>query len=144
MDTESRGFPRGDIRVSDAERDRALGELSEHFQTGRLTQDEFDERSGLALKARTGGDLDALFGDLPRRPSVPETRFTGVTADPGPGPGAPGRTGRVPVLRVVIPLAILAIIAGNLFGAHHGHGTFSWLLPVVVLGLIFARMARRR
>ena len=66
MDTGTRGFPRGDIRVSDAERDQAIAELSEHFQAGRLTQDEFDDRSGRALQARTGTDLGGLFGDLPR------------------------------------------------------------------------------
>jgi len=44
MDTGTRGFPRSDIRVSDAERDQAIAELSEHFQAGRLTQDEFDDR----------------------------------------------------------------------------------------------------
>ena len=36
MDTDARGFPPGDLRVSDAERDRALSELSEAYQAGRL------------------------------------------------------------------------------------------------------------
>ena len=70
MDMDSRSFPHGDIRVSDAERDRAIAELSEHFQSGRLTQDEFAERSGKALEARTGNDLSQLFTDLPRRPDA--------------------------------------------------------------------------
>ena len=35
MDTS---FPAGDLRVSDADRDRAVSELSEHFQVGRLTE----------------------------------------------------------------------------------------------------------
>ena len=54
MSTQARGFPSGEMRASDADRDLALAELSEHFQTGRLTQEEFDERSGRALRARTG------------------------------------------------------------------------------------------
>jgi len=40
MDT-SKSFPTGGIRVSDADRDQAIAELSEHFQAGRLTQEEF-------------------------------------------------------------------------------------------------------
>ncbi len=35
MDTDARGFPAGDLRVSDSDRDRALSELSEAFQIGR-------------------------------------------------------------------------------------------------------------
>jgi Domain of unknown function (DUF1707) len=65
MDTGARGFPPGDLRVSDAERDRALSELSEAYQAGRITADEFDRRSTLALTARTGEELTAPLADLP-------------------------------------------------------------------------------
>ena len=43
MDTPIRNYQRGDIRASDAERDQAVAELSEHYQSGRLTLEEFDE-----------------------------------------------------------------------------------------------------
>jgi hypothetical protein len=65
MAADARGFPRGDLRVSDADRDRALSELTEAFQAGRITADEFDQRSGQALGARTGKQLTALLADLP-------------------------------------------------------------------------------
>jgi Domain of unknown function (DUF1707) len=65
MDTEGRGFPLGDLRVSDAERDRAVSELSEAFQAGRITLEEFDRRSTQALRARTGRELIATVADLP-------------------------------------------------------------------------------
>lgn len=58
-------YPVGDLRVSDADRDRALGELTEAFQAGRITADEFDQRSGQALSARTGNELTLLLADLP-------------------------------------------------------------------------------
>jgi hypothetical protein len=51
--------------VSDADRDRALSELSAAFQAGRITADEFEQRSGQALAARTGKELTALLADLP-------------------------------------------------------------------------------
>lgn len=65
MDTDARGFPAGDLRVSDAERDRALSELSEAYQSGRITAGEFDRRSTQALSARTGKELTAPLADLP-------------------------------------------------------------------------------
>ncbi len=58
MDTTN-GFPSGGIRVSDADRDQAIAELSEHFQAGRLTQEEYEERSGLRCRPGQG---------RPRRP----------------------------------------------------------------------------
>jgi hypothetical protein len=65
MDRGGWNYPPGDLRVSDADRDRALFELSEAFRSGRLTADEFDQRSGQALSARTGSELTALLADLP-------------------------------------------------------------------------------
>ena len=65
MGTDGRDFPPGDMRVSDADRDRALAELSDAFQAGRITAAEFDQRSGQALAARTGKELTAQLADLP-------------------------------------------------------------------------------
>lgn len=70
MNTMSRGYPAGSIRVSDADRDAVLAELSEHLQAGRLTSAEFDERTSKALAARTGADLAALTVDLPALPAT--------------------------------------------------------------------------
>jgi hypothetical protein len=53
------------MRVSDAERDAAAGELREHFASGRLNQDELDERLAGVFAAKTRADLNALFSDLP-------------------------------------------------------------------------------
>jgi hypothetical protein len=65
MNTATRDYPPGDLRVGDADRDRALCELSEAFQAGRITADEFDQRSQQALGAHTGKELTALLADLP-------------------------------------------------------------------------------
>jgi len=65
MDRAGWNYPSGDLRVSDADRDRAVHELSEAFKAGRLTADEFSERSGEALGARTGSELTGLLADLP-------------------------------------------------------------------------------
>jgi DUF1707 SHOCT-like domain len=144
MDTGTRSFPRGDIRVSDAERDQAVAELSEHFQSGRLTQDEFDDRSGRALAARTGTDLNGLFADLPPRYAVatPQDAFPG--ADPEFTPGGPPRPNLLLLARIIIACTVLGMILGGLLGHPHGHGGFGWLVPVAILGFIFLRMGRRR
>jgi hypothetical protein len=73
MATDARGFPPGDLRVSDADRDRALSELSEALQAGRITAEEFDQRSGQALGARTGKELGALLADLPVERAAADT-----------------------------------------------------------------------
>jgi hypothetical protein len=63
--TATRDYPAGDLRVGDADRDRAVCELSEAFQVGRITAEEFGQRSEQALGARTGKELTALLADLP-------------------------------------------------------------------------------
>jgi hypothetical protein len=54
------------MRIGDAERDRAIASLGDHFAAGRLTAEEFDQRMDQALKARFNEDLEPLFADLPR------------------------------------------------------------------------------
>jgi hypothetical protein len=53
------------IRVSDAERERALAELRDGYAEGRLTHDTFSHRVEEALRARAGRDLRSLVADLP-------------------------------------------------------------------------------
>jgi class 3 adenylate cyclase len=55
----------GAERVSDADRDDAVTLLREHVVVGRLTLDEFSERVGVALRARTRDDLAGAMTDLP-------------------------------------------------------------------------------
>lgn len=57
---------RGDIRASDADRDRVVEALRDHAAAGRLTTDELEARTDHALAARHLGDLNRLLRDLPR------------------------------------------------------------------------------
>lgn len=64
--------PAGDtVRASDEEREAILTLLGEHAASGRLTLDELEERAGLALEAKTRGELQSLTTDLPERVSQP-------------------------------------------------------------------------
>ncbi|SFB99200.1 protein of unknown function [Nocardioides terrae] len=56
--------PRDATLASDADRDRAVQQLSEAFAQGRLATAELDERTSRALAARTYGDLDQVLAGL--------------------------------------------------------------------------------
>lgn len=53
-----------DLRVSHAEREHVVGLLQEAMTRGMLDSTEFDERSTLALAARTRRDLNVLVSDI--------------------------------------------------------------------------------
>ena len=75
-----------EMRVSDAEREAAAAELREHFASGRLNQEELDERLSAAFTARTRGDLNAIFADLP---SAGHARAGAGAPGGGPAFGGP-------------------------------------------------------
>jgi len=64
-------------RASDADRDRFALLLGRHFAEGRLSSEEFSERTDRILRARTLGELYALCADLPDLPAVEAPRSTG-------------------------------------------------------------------
>ena len=136
-----------ELRLSDAEREAAVNALGEHYAAGRLTKDEYDERSTAAYSAKTASTLRPLFVDLPGPhpfAAAPRTMPRAGAAWPGATwsipagatrpPVAPGRrTGnRLPVLPLLLVLVGLAI----LFNA-------PWLVFVGFGVLWLARSGRR-
>ena len=57
------------MRVSDAERDATVNALRGHFESGRLSFDEFSERVDEAYAARTDTDLTRALRELPTPPA---------------------------------------------------------------------------
>ena len=57
-----------ELRVSDRDRDLVVDQLHRHVIDGSLTLDEFTERVGSALEARTRGELEAVTFDLAPAP----------------------------------------------------------------------------
>jgi hypothetical protein len=53
------------VRASDEDRQRVIDSLQRHTAAGRLTLDEFSERVGAVVAARTLQDLAATTSDLP-------------------------------------------------------------------------------
>jgi hypothetical protein len=59
------------LRASDSDREAVAQQLRDHYAAGRLTLDEFDERTTTTYAAKTFGDLDGLLVDLPSADVVP-------------------------------------------------------------------------
>ncbi|GAA0957804.1 hypothetical protein GCM10009554_69050 [Kribbella koreensis] len=58
------------VRIGDQEREEAVSRLGAHYEAGRLTAEEHQERVGEALQAKTQVELAALFADLPGEPTA--------------------------------------------------------------------------
>src|SRR5215472_15630665 len=56
------------IRASDQDRDVVVATLRDAYTAGRLTLEEFDERTSAAYASKTWGDLRKLTEDLPSQP----------------------------------------------------------------------------
>ena len=115
-----------DYRVSDADRDRALTRLSEAFQIGQLTSDDFDQRSTGALAAHTRSQLAALLKDLPPIPA--------------PAAGAVRRLLQPAMLGLGLAL-IVVVLAIGLRGVHMGFTGIA--LEVAGAVLVFASIPLR-
>jgi len=59
------------LRISDADRERATAVLRDAYAEGRLSAQEFHERTDRALVARTAADLAPLTADLPAPAPAP-------------------------------------------------------------------------
>jgi hypothetical protein len=88
------------MRAADADREHVVAMLREQVGTGRLTLEEFSERSATAYRSRTIGELDALTRDLPR-------------PAPALAPPLAAQSGLLPVLLVLA----VALLAGGTFFA---------------------------
>jgi hypothetical protein len=53
------------VRIGDADREAAATRLREHYATGRLTLDEFQQRLDAVFAAKTDADLAKINADLP-------------------------------------------------------------------------------
>lgn len=121
--TESRS-----LRVGDAERDAAVSALGEHFAAGRITKEEFDDRSAQAWTARFGADLDLLFTDLPRPVAVRSS------SEPTQGVGPPRGMPRPRAwMLLMVPFAFMAV-GGLLFLIV---SVAPWLLFVLFMMFLF-------
>lgn len=128
---------RPDLRIGDREREAALSALGEHYAAGRITKEEYDERSAAIWAARTNAQLWPVFSDLPGPHQ--SWRSTSRTASQPPSwtPSVQPRERRrrgpkfpvLPLLLVIVGIAMVTdvwpvlIIVGVLWWA----GAFHWM-----------------
>ncbi len=126
-----------EARIGTAERDTAVAALGTHLEAGRLTPEEYEDRSVAAGRARTWAEIAPLFADLP---------------DPRPEPvaaalerSAPSGTGALPALSegakdrimAVTPLAALVLFFVT--------RSWLWFLAIpIVGGLLYGSDRKRR
>ena len=109
----------GPPRLSDADRERALGVLREGAEQGRLSPDTFVRRMEVILQARWADELDAVLHDLPGR--MPRNRWWvtavgRVSAFPGRVREA-WRSQRLPELLLPEPGGPYPVLIGRAPGA---------------------------
>jgi hypothetical protein len=127
------------LRMSDAEREQAAGELAEHYAQGRLTAEEHSERLDQIWAARTRAELAPVFRDLPGRfgppPFAPpfaqpfNTPFNQPFRQPYPpafnGYAAPARR-----TRKGMPAPLMALLAILVIAIVLTH------LPIIIVGVL--------
>jgi hypothetical protein len=129
-----------ELRIGDAERERAAAELGEAYAQGRLTAEEHGERLDRIWASRTRRDLDPIFADLPSAyeppvawPSAPTPR-TERRHDAGCWPARSGGRGfRPPLLLVIVLLVGLTVVTH-----------LPWILVGLAFWVVFATRHRRR
>ncbi len=132
---------RAQLRASDQDREHVAERLRTAALEGRLTNDELDQRLGLAFAARTYGDLDELLGDLPAQPA-PAHRTDGAVVRRGRR-----HLGARPLIAVVVLWAVVltAVRAGFAMVGHATHtlgvGTLVHAFAMLALVPVFAGFA---
>jgi Domain of unknown function (DUF1707) len=136
------------IRASDQDREVVVATLRDAYTAGRLTSEEFDERTTAAYASKTWGDLRTLTDDLPVQPilgaDVPGRRLPGPTTLPAHPERASGNfppARRRPRAAALLPIVVLWLVL-----ALASRSATDILAPTVVLIMVlaFVSFPRRR
>ena len=126
----------GEARIGSAERDSAVAALRTHLDAGRLTPEEYEDRSVSASRARTWSEIAPLFADLP---------------DPRPGPVAaqvashrPAPAGAFPGLSEAAKERILAVTPLAALVLFFVTRTWLWFLAIPIAAALLYGSERRR
>jgi hypothetical protein len=135
------------LRASDQDREAVVATLRDAYTAGRLTLEEFDERTTAAYASRTWGELRKLTEDLPVQPilgsDVPGRHLPASVLPAHPpradGTPPPARHGRRP--SAFAPLVALWLVLA--VATRSAHDIIGPTL-VLVIALVFMSLARRR
>jgi hypothetical protein len=140
------------IRASDVDREVVVATLRDAYTAGRLTLEEFDERTSAAYASKTWGELRKLTEDLPSQPvlgsDVPGRRLPSAVLPSAALPSDPERSnGTVPPVRHrPRAIAFLPIVTLWLVLALASRSAHDVVAPTVVLIMTIALLSfgRRR
>jgi hypothetical protein len=135
------------LRIGTQEREDAVRVLGEHFADGRMPVDEYEERVGVALEAKTRADLRPLFADLPApyptfmAPPPPLVRSFApdplAVNDPAPAPAPYYYSDRsrvaAGVLQIFLPFGI-----GRFYTGHTGIAVAQLCTSFLFIGVIWS------
>ena len=136
------------IRASDVDREVVVATLRDAYTAGRLTLEEFDERTSAAYAGKTWGDLRKLTEDLPSQPvlgsDVPGRRLPSAPALPSHPERSSGTV--PPVRRRPRAIAFLPVVTLWLVLALASRSAHDVVAPTVVLIMTIALLSfgRRR
>ena len=127
--TESKPVQKTPVRIGDAERDRAISALGDHFAAGRLNTEEFEERVDQAIRARFNDDLKPLFVDLPRTPEP--------TMEPRSDRQSDAHLAWSPLVWLAPLLVVCAVVTAVILSA-------PWLVWMFLWVFLITRLVRHR
>jgi Domain of unknown function (DUF1707) len=137
------------MRVSDAERAEVADLLGRHYSDGRLDKQEFDERVARAMSAKTRGDLNGLFDDLPDldSPAASDGREGRGGSGGLDGPARPyqvgRRSGRAHPVLLLVAAVVLVSLAWN--AAAHAIFFIPWFaIFVLIFAVVYANRRSHR
>jgi len=125
------------IRVSDAERNAVTERLAAHYGDGRLDQAEFDERVSRAMTAKTRGDLDGLFDDLP------DPEPTGASGTGGPAVPYRARRRGGALRAILLLVLIIAIMSATWHAFAFFYIPWFWIAALGAVVFFATRSSRR-
>lgn len=127
----------GGIRASDADREHVVEILREAYSAGRLTLEEFDDRTTSAFAAKTWGGLRTLTSDLPQQAKLaiprPAPEVKPAPDKPLPVAAGPQRRRLSPMLPILVIWLGIALTAREPFA----------FIPVLAILFMLLRLATR-
>jgi hypothetical protein len=142
------------IRASDSDREVVVAALRDAYTAGRITMEEFDERTSAAYAAKTWGDLRKLTVDLPVQPilggDVPGHGLPSAGLPSGQLPSLPPRTNLPPSrgrrrhpVAILIPLVVWALIVVRSATPDNNNDTLVLLITIMLVAGLVAAVRRR-
>jgi hypothetical protein len=118
----------GGQRIGSAERELAIGQLQHHYRVGRLTAEEYEDRSVQASRARTWAEITPLFADLPE-PRPGPVRVHLVAPEQRPQGLVPLSDRTRETIMALTPLIALILFFVTDF-------TWLWFLAIPLMGIV--------